>query len=177
MIYLGIDPSLSGTSIVGVSSVNALLFHATIDTTVPAKKRAERLSDLQQKFLAVLYHHIDMRATDDLTVALEGYSFGSTGKKETLAEWGGVLRLSLYDLGIKYTEIPPKSMKKFITNNGNANKVLIATSIQRIYGVEFGGNDNEYDAYGLAQVARGIGGGAEVFEDQKEVLLNCVKGE
>ena len=169
MIHVGIDPSLSATGIVGVSSDNEVLLNTTIGSNL---KGVERLADLKAKLSNVT------QAYDvELRVVLEGYSYGSPGRRESLAEWGGVLRLSLHEMGIEYIEIPPTSLKKFLTNNGNANKLMVATTIQKVYQVEFGGNDNEFDAYGLAQMGRAIAGKSPVHAYQADVLFKLKLGE
>ena len=89
----------------------------------------------------------------DTLVAIEGYSFGSFSGRERLGEWGGVLRLALYRAGFKYVEVPPTSLKKFVTGKGNAKKNTMLMAVYKKWGVECA-DDNQGDAYSLAQFIR-----------------------
>ena len=54
-------------------------------------------------------------------VILEGYSFASrSGQAFSIGELGGVVRLTLHELGVPYIEVPPTCRAKFATGRGNA---------------------------------------------------------
>lgn len=89
----------------------------------------------------------------DLAV-LEGYSFGSKGRALFgLGELGGVVRLELFRLGLRFVEVPPAQLKKYATGKGNAGKdEMLAAAIRRF---DFAGSDNnEADAFLLYCLAR-----------------------
>jgi Holliday junction resolvasome RuvABC endonuclease subunit len=55
-------------------------------------------------------------------VALEGYSYSSTGRVFHIAENTGVLKYKLWERSIPVEIIPPTTIKKFASGKGNANK-------------------------------------------------------
>lgn len=58
-------------------------------------------------------------------IAMEGYSFSSSGLIFNLAENTAILKYKLYKLGYDVHIIPPTSVKKFYTGKGNATKQLM----------------------------------------------------
>tara|TARA_R100000458_G_C8145347_1_gene154966 strand:- start:58 stop:624 length:567 start_codon:yes stop_codon:yes gene_type:complete len=55
-------------------------------------------------------------------IAIEGYSYNSTGKVFHIAENTGILKYKIYNLGIPLEVVPPSSVKKLATGKGNADK-------------------------------------------------------
>ena len=56
-------------------------------------------------------------------VSLEGYSYGSVGKRLfQIAENTGLLKYKIYHSGIPLDIVPPSKVKKYATGKGNANK-------------------------------------------------------
>ena len=56
------------------------------------------------------------------TIYIEDYSFGSTGRVFHIAENCGILKHKLWEVGYKFTTVPPTVIKKFATGKGNADK-------------------------------------------------------
>lgn len=56
-------------------------------------------------------------------VAIEDYSYGSSGNVFDIAEMVGSIKNQIYELGIPYKKYPPSSVKGFATNKGNCDKV------------------------------------------------------
>lgn len=138
MKILGIDPSLTGT---------AMAFPDGGTYVVPTKKRRgmERVHFLRGEVeIALLEHQPDL-------VVLEGYSFGSKGSAITdIAEWGGVLRLLLYESGVEWAVVAPSTLKVFATGDGHADKPqMLQQAWQRL---EYAGhNYDEMDALWLRE--------------------------
>jgi hypothetical protein len=98
------------------------------------------------------------REDDELTLwVLEGPSLGSgtTGKQihqHTRAGlwWQTYNQLAL-DSGL-VAVVPPKTLKSYVAKNGNADKVKMMEAAvgQAFPGIDFRGDDNLVDAYGLA---------------------------
>jgi crossover junction endodeoxyribonuclease RuvC len=104
-------------------------------------------------------------------LVVEGYSYGSGGRKRSsaeneknvqgsvgrahsIAEFGALVRAALYEgFATRPTlvEVPPATLKKFVTGKGNAPKDLMRVEAYKRWGVEFKTND-EVDAYGLARM-------------------------
>jgi crossover junction endodeoxyribonuclease RuvC len=182
MITIGIDPSVTGT---GVSvQWDSGGYDAHTIKTKPgdwAKTTAGRFA----RFCFIRNSIIEVLERNDIIeqcecICIEAYSYGSKGKGvSSIYELGAVIRLMLIDycdeLGIDLYEIPPTSVKKFVTGKGNADKVKMAVSISSKYGVELA-NDNEYDAYGLALIATCLAGGREPDTAYQREVIEKIKG-
>lgn len=146
-VFIGIDPSLTATGICVLDQAGAEILRVTFGEKT--KRGVERLDAMD------LYLHQFMarwRAVPAL-VAVEGYSFGSFSGRERLGEWGGVLRLCLHRLDFPYVEVPPTTLKKFVTGAGNAKKNQMLLGVYKKWGVTCA-DDNEADSYALAQFIR-----------------------
>jgi Holliday junction resolvasome RuvABC endonuclease subunit len=82
---------------------------------------------------------------------VEGYSYGSTNAREVVAEWGGVLRWTLWQQGVPFAEIPPSTLKAFATGKGNSEKTIVVREVFRKWAFE-AKDDNEADACVLARL-------------------------
>lgn len=94
-----------------------------------------------------LHTHDDGRLDVDL-VAIEGYAYARANQAHQIGELGGVVRHSLWDLGIPYFVVPPASVKTYATGKGNAGKDDVLTAAIRRGGELFSGSTNdEADAW------------------------------
>ena len=103
----------------------------------------ERLNIIYDKFRSIL---------GDLTVdavAIEGYAMGGNGKTFSLGELGGVLRLACNQDKLPLIEVPPTSLKKFITGKGNNPKTVVLKDLYKKYNLDIN-DDNDGDAAALA---------------------------
>jgi Holliday junction resolvasome RuvABC endonuclease subunit len=90
-------------------------------------------------------------------VVIEGYSFASrSGQAFSIGELGGVVRTTLYRMGIPFIEIPPTCRAKFATGKGNASKNEVVSSISAKTGIIFRnpGADDQCDAWILLEMAK-----------------------
>lgn len=55
-------------------------------------------------------------------IFIEDYSFGSKGRVFHIAENCGLLKNKLWEVGFKFTTVPPTVIKKYATGKGNADK-------------------------------------------------------
>ena len=70
--------------------------------------------------------------------AIEGYSYGSTGRSYALAELGGTIRWHLErEWGIPFIVVPPSQLKRFVTGYGNADKVQVCNVLLSVYQRDF----------------------------------------
>lgn len=90
-------------------------------------------------------------------VVLEGYGYSNTNTLVTLAEIGTAIRLSLLRNNIRMVDVPPTSLKKFITGKGTSQKDSIMLEIYKRWGFESETN-NIADAFGLAMVGVALTG-------------------
>jgi crossover junction endodeoxyribonuclease RuvC len=93
---------------------------------------------------SVVFEHA--AETGRAVVVMEGYAFARPNQAHQLGELGGVVKTELWKGGIEAVSVPPKLLKKFATNSGNAAKdEMLAAAIRRF---DFGGSENnEADAY------------------------------
>ena len=148
-IILGIDPSLTSTGICLMNSETGEVGETM--AIAPSNAGMERLATFRQEIINL----ITMRS--DMHVFIEGYSFGSGGKRESMAELGGVIRLTLYDHEIEFIEVPPKTLKKFATGNGNADKIQMGVTLMKEFSLEYPTPD-QTDAFWLCQFGRAYHG-------------------
>ena len=86
-------------------------------------------------------------------VYIEGPAYQATGQR--ILQMGAIhfiTRLLLYRGKVKFNVIAPKTLKKFVADNGNAKKELMLLRTYKKWGVEFE-DHNLCDAYGLARMA------------------------
>ena len=69
----------------------------------------------------LILHHEDI-------VAFEGYAFMASGRVFNIAEATYSLKEKIYENGNPIKLYPPKTMKKFFANTGNANKDLMIST-------------------------------------------------
>lgn len=86
-------------------------------------------------------------------VAIEGYAYCVNVKAFiTLVEVGTVLRAVLYHTKVKWVEVAPKTLKKWTTGKGNADKKLMAESAKKWNFSSW--SDDIVDAYALAKMGQ-----------------------
>lgn len=144
---MGIDPSLTGTAVCALDAADSEIV-ALLTYKLPDIKGIKRLS------LLAKYLNNTLKQFEPIEIFIEGYSFMSKGRSIfNLGELGGVFRLLLAQRWNGYYEVPPTSLKKFITGKGNAKKQIMLEQTFRKYGLgsETLKDDNQVDAYGLAR--------------------------
>lgn len=88
-------------------------------------------------------------------VIIEGYSFAGKFNNSLQYELGACIRMKLWQDEVKFVEVSPTSLKKFVTGKGNAKKNLMLLSVYKRWDFDTE-DDNEADAYGLAMFGRAI---------------------
>lgn len=155
-IIAGIDQSLNSTGICIFDSLTKeVLFSKAIVLNgkkgTPKLFGIDRLAYIRDQVMEILLEYkVEF-------ISLEGYSYGSVGRSLfELGEVGGAVRILSYDLGIRFEVVPPKTLKKYITGNGNADKEIMKNSVESKYKKTFETSD-ETDAYGLAVMTAELG--------------------
>lgn len=141
---LGLDLSLCETGFCLLVGSNVL---SGVIKTKKTINRFERYSQILESILAITEKHkIDL-------IVLEGYAFAAQGRIADLAELGGIIRYTLQHFGFKTIDVPPKTLKKWTSGNGNSDKQAMMKAVKERWQVDFD-NDNACDAYALAQYGR-----------------------
>lgn len=149
------------------------LDHMSRKSTSPAGKLSK-----WDRYASVVNHamvEVLKRRGDITNIVIEGY--GGSHKNSLIpgVECGTVLRMALITAGLlnKVIEVPPTSLKKFVTGSGNAGKEIVIAYIYKNYGIMIPDND-QADAYGLAQLGRKVswdeGRRKTLFAYEKEAL-------
>jgi crossover junction endodeoxyribonuclease RuvC len=122
----------------------------SITSAAGADAVARRLSELERFLEFTMRRHPPL---PDL-VAIEGYSLASPGRLALvrLGELGGVVRARLFELEVRYVEIPPTSLKRHATGNGNANKEQMEARARELGALIT--NHDEADAWLARRMAR-----------------------
>lgn len=141
----GLDLS---TKRIGYANPDGSVFSVTANAG--AEDPARRLHELVERLERLIRVFPPL---PDLVV-VEGYSLASPGRLALvrLGEVGGVVRSRLFEIGVPYVEVPPSSLKRHATGDGNADK---AKMLDRA--LELGArvtNHDEADAWLLRRMGR-----------------------
>lgn len=137
---VGLDLSLTST---GVATELGTLSIAV------KSKGCDRLIELREAILDVVL------SLHQPVVCVEGYSFGSKNSQAHAAgELGGVVRVALWEEGVRFVEIAPTSRAKFATGKGNAGKTEVISAVCAKTGIQWSGKgaDDECDAWILREM-------------------------
>lgn len=160
--YLGVDQSLRRTGLVVLNDDGDLLLRRPVATG--QLRAAARLAAIRDALRAAVDEYKPVQA------ALEGYSYGSTGKVFQLGEVGGVLQLELFDAQVPFIVVTPAHLKKYVANNAQADKELMLRKAKEKWGIDFGDEDDVCDAYGLARILRALVHKDTSFRHELEVI-------
>lgn len=135
-------------------------------------RRIERFEDL----VARVMKPIEAAGVADV-ICIEGYAhMANTGHQHALAEFGGILRFHLVEFSAQIYEVPPSTLKKFCCGSGAPGKVGVAVALSKDYAVNFGGDDNRWDAFGLYRMALVLAGAAEAKTRAQREAIDTVLG-
>lgn len=109
-------------------------------------------------------------------IIIEGYSMNGRGRGVSgLMEIGGIIRMTIYDLGISYLQCPPLNAKAYISGLSTANKDMVISSIYDRFGIEIE-DDNIADSYCLAMMYVEFGDGIQQYIEKGGIeLLRSLK--
>jgi crossover junction endodeoxyribonuclease RuvC len=166
-VILGIDPSLTNTGLCwggGPDACKSELISYEPEKGECAKVtgRAGRLAMLQAELKERLARSVPSIAF------IEEYAY--TKDIGYQAEFGGILRLDLYNSGIEMVEVAPTQVKKFALGKGVGKKEQILLQVYKRWGIEYN-NSDEADAYVLYRIGLCYAGICEPENKaQREVL-------
>lgn len=141
-LYIGIDQSIVCTSV-------ALLKDGEFNLhRIKSDLRGPPLLELLALTIAKIYHD----ASDIAGVAIEGYAYGAKGAYFNLGEVGGVIRLETQKAKLPLVQVPPTTLKKFLTGKGTSPKDVMIKELYKKYEIDTNDN-NDADAMALALLA------------------------
>lgn len=153
-VFVGIDPSLTGTGLIVLDQNACIMEEKLIQTTNKDVDEARFVKIM--KALDFIKNIIRLEC-----VYVEGPAYGSRGNAALqLGALHYLIRIFLYKNSLPYKIIAPKSLKLFHTGRGDTKKSEIVKIVNERYGTKFN-NHNLSDAYGLARMA---------LEDYKDEL-------
>ncbi len=169
---IGIDASLAGT---GICSILLAGEETHVSKTITASgdsRGVDRLIDIRDQICQIC--SVPSRA--DLVV-IEGYAHDRGNRAHYMGELGGVLRVLLTELKIKWVEVAPAQVKKFATGKGNASKEVVAVGVYKKWRMEFPDN-NQCDAYVLARIGAALcGRPGEPLRDYQMEVIAALQGK
>jgi len=173
MKILGLDLSLTGSGVVLLNEDNIEL-ELLIKSKPPEEKNnlseIERISKIKDKIISVIKEH-----KPDL-VSIEGMAFmvRNATSLTQLSFLNYSIREYLWKNNIKFLIVSPKSLKKFITGNGNADKEEMMMTLFSKYHIVTT-DDNISDACALGIVGRTLLNKSAVNDKEKEVIETLKK--
>lgn len=171
MRFIGIDPA-SKTGFVALDE----------DGNVLKAKELTGIGDKDPKRMTTLIFDIMNHVQVNDAICIEGFPFST--QRAMFA--GGIhhgIRNELFKKGLKYIEVAPNAVKKFVgvtgwegepgnkkRLTGAAKKRAIMRAVQEHYGFTHP-SDNVVDAYIMAQIARSKYKSVVLYEQQEDVLM------
>jgi Holliday junction resolvasome RuvABC endonuclease subunit len=104
---------------------------------------------------AILGHIMDLNKRYGVdTVVIEDFAFSARGRAIfDIGMINGIVRLGIMESGLRYEFISPSAVKKAVTGKGNADKIMVAVKVSKLYGIdltEIGrGCEDLYDAIAI----------------------------
>lgn len=143
---MGVDPSTK-TGIAFVDGSKSVVHTEEIEF----KKLAgfERVSSIVARVIELKDEY-----KPDLII-IEEMFVGHTSSAIPLIQIGSILRYFLWQEGIRYLDVPPTVLKKFVTGKGNSKKEEVMMHVLKQWGHESKTN-NTADAVGLAMVGLSV---------------------
>lgn len=171
MHFVGVDPSLTNTGVVVLDAQGNLV--SAHNTGKLVKGNWGKGVKDQMLRMECIAHTVLSLVPEDSCVGYEDYSFDSVNQPYTTGELGGILRLHLVRVVQDFVLVAPKSLKKFGTNLGSADKnTMIVSARAECSALGVKPTNDVCDAYFLAKYAwyRFAPKHAVEFETNRELL-------
>lgn len=151
--YLGGDLSLTSSGFVIIDDKYNIVKSEAFTSKVTGTERLFHLRNRLSDFIEEYKNNIKL-------TALENYAYGKAsagdgGRVFEIGEWGGIVRLYLFENNYEFILPSPLQIKKYVTGKGDpkTKKELIILDIYKNYGIELRNNDIA-DGYILARIAK-----------------------
>lgn len=165
--WMGIDPSYSAFAIVRIHADDT--YHdQVLDFQPKIVGEGSRRLDMIFRILTEKFETV-FTCYDVKAIAIEGYAMQTKFGREIAGELGGMTRVAVVrELRKVPLIVPPTSLKKFVTDSGQATKQDMIDGVEAKWGLRMKTHDRA-DAYGLAQMAKASMRGASL-EYEKKVM-------
>jgi Holliday junction resolvasome RuvABC endonuclease subunit len=161
-ICLGIDQSYTGFGLTAMNEIGA--YHTWVYKS--KEKGVDRLLDIED-WLTKRITEVGWRSITDVAVeAPVRMSHSALMSGELFYAVRRVLRMELEGEARYPLQVPPSTLKKYVTGKGRAEKSQMMLQVYKKWGAEFN-DDNAADSYGLARISNNFADTAY----EKEVLL------
>ena len=171
IISLGLDLSLVGSGVIILENGKIVKQRLIKSKPIPDGKPIDEVRRIRK-----IVEEIEMIISENIpnVAVIEGLAFmvrNATALVQ-LSALNYMTRAMLMDYNVPFIIVAPTSLKKFITGNGASKKDVMLMETYKRYGVTIM-DDNENDAYGLAQIGLALHGGNSkaTTKLQEEVLL------
>lgn len=161
MHLIGVDQSLTSPGIAVIDYDGKPRLVTNLKNNL---KGVERLAYIRDQLALVL------KTFKPEFAALEGYSVNSVNRPFDLGEVGGLVRLALHDAHVPFIVVTPTQLKKFVTGSGASDKEALQKWVAKKWEVTLT-QDDQADAFGLAQVARVFSTKATPYRSELEVVM------
>lgn len=162
-MFIGIDPSLQSTGLYFYcrqGQFDNYIYHkpqyAQIDTKPKdfpnSINRCLYIADL---IVELVQDYLDDNTVVKLVVCQDYFVGRSHGAVISLAQLGTMIRYKILLKGFPLCVVPPKTVKKFVTGNGNAKKQQMMQTVMNRWGFK-ASTDNLADACGMSKFAQFI---------------------
>lgn len=161
--YAGFDLSLTGSGIVILDSTGKVHERHVISVKCFGAERLDKIQNIIRSIISK--YKIEL-------VCIEDYAFAAVGKTFHIGELGGVIRLLLFRLGVKFINIKPTSAKKFATGSGggaSGSKAQVTMYVYKNWNFQ-AIDDNEADAFVLCRIALALHNFGVLEKHQREVI-------
>jgi len=166
---LGLDLSLVGTGLISLKD-GEIEVQKLIKSKPVGDKPINELIRIRKIVSDIEDVLSDMDNLPDLA-CIDGMAFmaRNTTALVQLSALNYMTRALLADYNIPFVIVAPTSLKKFITGSGASKKDVMLIEMYKRYNVTIL-DDNENDAYGLAQIGKALKEKEELTKFQQEVV-------
>lgn len=172
---IGIDPSLRATAVcvLRLNEEPRVLSLGSESLGTNVNSRIYRFEELVKDIDTATFQLRGL-GHQEFVAFIEGYSHASKFNSAFLGEFGGLLRAMLTNRCDTVVEVPPQSLKKFVTGKGNAEKSAMMMHVLKRWG-HTSENDDCADAFALAKLGQAYLGIIECDNEAQRQVIDALK--
>lgn len=147
---IGIDPSITKTGFAVLTPTKKYVLLVKTDAKAPL---LHRLLKIKNEGSYWLINTLKLNPLNCINACIESGSYNSNSQQDTLGQLRGVLAVWLHETFYSPTYVPPKTLKKYATCNGSADKDIMIQAAQ-LRGWDIDDTEDDLaDAAHLAELA------------------------